>query len=444
MFHHQSLGNLSRFPPEIRLQIWEEFSLHSIQHETDLVPAESKQPSLAFLQTSHWIHDEASTNLYKDVILRFQVSPEYKYQSWLTIESNAGRKWHLRDLDDALSRGFGKLPYEKLKGIHLEIQAPCRKDPGQIVCLWKKCLDLATLLECSDRGLPNLKIHLRDSPRAKWFVDNEPQSSVAVDRKKRSPPRDKVIDRSNEQSHIMDEDYKIALKPFCRLRNVKSAKVYLPEDMGLNNQFAYHMETVLARKELFGSWLDFDNPWNDKSLQDDQDQMFMDLDVELDMLPGITANMMRLERFSSWYSNGSDSESKYETELERILKTRSTVQPNHNKAINIQWRYANMIAFSPRCIFLRYKASKRWDANPCLFASTEKLNTIQDGLELGLINREEWDSDAWHYGLYPEGIPPFDSEQHLIHLWTELPLGMSMECDEFDAKVMMWECDNDR
>ena len=102
------------------------------------------------------------------------------------------------------------------------------------------------------------------------------------------------------------------------------------------------------QKEIFGTWLNADDQWDDKSLQDDQDQMFMDVDIELDMLPGITANMMRLERFSSWYTDGSGSESKYERELERILKTRSTTFPNHNKAINIQWRYANMVFCSPK------------------------------------------------------------------------------------------------
>lgn len=49
----------------------------------------------------------------------------------------------------------------------------------------------------------------------------------------------------------MDEDYKIALIAFCRLRNVKSAKVYLPVDMGFNDEFAYNMETILVQKELF-------------------------------------------------------------------------------------------------------------------------------------------------------------------------------------------------
>jgi hypothetical protein len=61
----------------------------------------------------------------------------------------------------------------------------------------------------------------------------------------------------------------------------------------------------------------------------------MDLDIELDLLPGITANMMHLERFSSWYTDGLGSGSKYERGPERILKTRSTSSYNYNKPKHI-------------------------------------------------------------------------------------------------------------
>jgi hypothetical protein len=182
-----------------------------------------------------------------------------------------------------VSRGFGKLPYAKLKGIRVEIDAPCRRDPGQIACLWKKRLDLAGLLEQADRGLPNLEIHLKDSTSAKWSIDGEPQKSVAVKRVKSSSPRSSVTDRSNEQTYIINDDYQIALTAFHRLRNVQPAKVYPPEDMVCGNEFPYNMEIVLVQKEAFGTWLDADDPWNDKSLQGDQDQILMNLDIELDL-----------------------------------------------------------------------------------------------------------------------------------------------------------------
>jgi hypothetical protein len=114
------------------------------------------------------------------------------------------------------------------------------------------------LLEQADRGLPNLEIHLKDSISAKWSIDGEPQKSVAVNRVKSNPPRNNFPDRSNEQIYIINEDYQIALTAFYHLRNVQTAKVYLPEDMVCDNEFPYNMETVLVQKEAFETWLDAD------------------------------------------------------------------------------------------------------------------------------------------------------------------------------------------
>lgn len=445
LFFDPSLGNLSRLPPEIRLQIWDLFSLYPIECGVkDPAFPKLRQPRLAVLQTSHRIHDEVSKHLYKDVVLRFHVLPEYQYRSWLTVEGNTGTKWYLQNLDDAVSRGFAKLPYEKLKGIQVEIDAPCRFDPGQIVCLWKKCLDLAALLEQAERGLPNLEIHLKDSESAKWSVDSEPQMSVAVDRVKSYPPRDAITDRSNEQTDIKNADYEFALIPFHRLRNVQTAKVYLPGDMVCNNEYAYNTETILTEKEPFGTWLKADDPWNDQRVQADQDQIFMDLDVELDLLPGITANMLRLERFSSWYTNGLDSASRYENELQRIIKTRSYSRCNYNEPEQIQYRYAAMRAFNPRSLFHWYKAPKSWDMPTRLVPSTD-ATTIQEAIVSGTI-KEEWDADTWHSGCYPSGIPQFDEDAFLTKLWTAgLNFVLSVRYErEFHDKLMGWVGDDEK
>lgn len=56
------------------------------------------------------MYDEVSEYLFKGAVLRFQISPTYRYRFWLNIESNAGAVWPLEDLEDAMSRGFGKIP----------------------------------------------------------------------------------------------------------------------------------------------------------------------------------------------------------------------------------------------------------------------------------------------------------------------------------------------
>lgn len=447
MCRHPSLGNLSRLPPEIRLQIWDHlsWSCNPIRSgATDLAPSTSSKPRLAFLQTSHWVHDEASQQLYKDLVLRFQVSPRHQYRSWLTVESNAGTSWHLQDLDDALSRGFGNLPYEKLKGIHVEIDAPCRRDPGQIVCLWKKCRDLAGLLEQADRALPNLEIHLKDSTAAKWCMDGQPQMSVAVDRVRRYPPRNSVIDRWNDQAYIIDEDFMIALNAFYRLRNCQTAKVYLPEDMVCDGDFAYNMEAILIQKEAFGTWVDADDPWNDKVLQWEQDQMFSDLDIELDILPGTTADMMRLERFSSWYMDGLGSDSKYEREFERIFKTRSNRSINSKQLIKIKDRYAVMRALNPKSFYHMHQSENSQSITRIHYSFFD-AEKIQKRVDLGLIE-EDRDRDTWHNGCYPMGIPPFDNEAFFRELWRCVgPFRLTRYSDEygFGDKPEEWAGDED-
>ena len=195
----------------------------------------------------------------------------------------------------------------------------------------------------------------------KWTVDGKPQKSVAIDREKSYPSEDSVIDRSNAQTVLFFADHEIALIVFGRLRNVQTAKVYLPEDMIRDDEYmAFYIEECLMTSEPFGTVWDPDEPWDDAKFQDILHKLYMDLDVKLDLLPGITANRMRLERFSSWYANGLGSESKYERELERILKTSSTSILNLNQAERIQERYAAMQAFNPRSLFHRYGSSREW------------------------------------------------------------------------------------
>jgi hypothetical protein len=77
------------------------------------------------------------------------------------------------------------------------------------------------------------------------------------------------------------------------------------------------------QKEAFGTGLGNEDKWNDRYLQEIRDMVFMDLDAELKVLSGETTSMLRLGRFSAWYTDRLYSELKYEQELERILKVRS-------------------------------------------------------------------------------------------------------------------------
>ena len=277
MAHESSLGLLASLPVELRDQIWDYLSL-----KPGRFGIESTQPKLAFLQASRQVYREASPIVYGDVILQFHIDPKYQYKSWLNVKSNFGAQWLLQNLDNAMQRGFDKLPYEKLGNIQINIEAPNRRDPGQLICLYKKCLDLAVLLECAKHGLPNLELSLLDSTSAKWSLEGKPQKSVAIDRKKRYPPTDDIVDRTNEETYIIADDPHIVLIAFYRLRNARSAKVGVPRDMYRDDNVVNNVAETMMEKEPIGTYLDPDDPWNDGALQRLLDQISMDLDLELD------------------------------------------------------------------------------------------------------------------------------------------------------------------
>ncbi|MCJ1291294.1 hypothetical protein MMC34_002837 [Xylographa carneopallida] len=198
-----------------------------------------------------------------------------------------------------------------------------------------------------------MEIHLQDSRSAKWSVKGKPQKSVAVDRVRSYQPRDSVIDRSNEQADLDEEDYLIALAVFERLYTVTTVQLNFPDDIKCD---------INSKRNLTHSRdTPADDLYNDRITLEDRDQMFMDLDLELDVLPGFTARMLRLERFSSWYTNALGSESKYERQLERILRTRSTDYHNYKELQQIRLWYVAMRAFNPTSLYYRYNLGRLRD-----------------------------------------------------------------------------------
>jgi hypothetical protein len=67
------------------------------------------------------------------------------------------------------------------------------------------------------------------------------------------------------------------------------------------------------------------------------DNVFHHLDAALDFVPGLTANVMRLERFSSWYDNEIYGKSKYLDEMERIYKNAEGRTGNPGDIAELKW-----------------------------------------------------------------------------------------------------------
>ncbi|KAL8762891.1 MAG: hypothetical protein Q9184_001187 [Pyrenodesmia sp. 2 TL-2023] len=367
------------------------------------------------------------------MVLRFHISPTYQHKSWCTVESSIVdedstvkskrlAKWLLQDLDDAMKRGFHKLPYRTMRKLQIDIGAPDRRDPGQVVSLYQKCVDLATMLENARSGLLNIEINLLDSGQAKWTWNGQPQSSI-------------------NQHHT--GDYELVLSAFSRLRDVESAKFRVPVQLDPDNHLIENMEAVLMLEGPFGANLapDGDGEWDDRDIQTDRDLMFMNLDLELDFLHGQTANLMRLDRFSSWYTDKLGGNSKYEREYERIIKTWKDLpeppDPFFQSTVlgRLQWRHGAMRAFDPRAQF-RPGAQERYSA----FSSSVPITS--NPMELTSI----WDPDEWH-GTYHYGdwcgIPSFSSIPFLH--WILHPWNTGVCCqyqDTFREKLRGWLSDD--
>lgn len=392
MVHNSSLGMLASLPRELRDQIW------------DTLVAKRK---FAFLQASRQIHEEAAlivdSMIYTDVVLQFNVVPKYQYRSWLIVESSFNATWALNSLDHSRKRGFEKLPYEKLGKIQINIEAPDKTDPGQIVCLHKKCVDLATLLENAKQDLPHVEINLLESTSAQWHSGDKPQKSIYLDRQMHYPP--KFIDPYKEESFNEHEDYVIVLYPFSRLRNARSAEVCRPTALKDDNDFGKSIARNIEETEPVGTYLNPDDPWDDGVIQREVDQIYMDLDLDLDLLDGPTAAMMRLDRFSSWYTDKFGGDSHYEQENERIIRSWADRRACHRRTWSLHRRYERMIALIPSSMKHRYTEHQPSKMRLC---SSEDVKSFNKTVESSLVN-EEWDQDAWHKGrwAWPKGIPPF-------------------------------------
>ncbi|KAL8789071.1 MAG: hypothetical protein Q9213_001334 [Squamulea squamosa] len=452
MEQNPGLGVLTTLPPELRNMIWE---------------CLSKQHSFTFFRTSRQIYAEGSEIFYHNQILQFHISPKYEYKSWLVGESNfvaecAPQRFVLQDVYFAIRKGFDKLPFEKLKKIQININAPEHSDPGQSICLYRKCVDLAALLEHAKHGLPNMEINLLDSASAKWYSGNKPQHSISIDQKRHYPyyefngngpccttamwiayrpdgdrPSDRLeLDPFCEETKNTIEDDDIVLHAFLRLRNARSAKVSGSEQRRVD--YYDNVAMSIEQEEPFGTYLDPGSWWHDPTLQEARDKLYMHLDLDLDLLPGPTANMMRLDRFSSWYTHTFGGESKYEENYKRIIESWVEYGFSSRRLWSLFRRFARMRAFNPKSMQRQYTEPQLSGmlAHVRVPDSIYHMNTREKVCELGLAD-DDWDQDAWHEA-WPLEIPGFDAIECSAAWHQGHDFGRSKHNINFDHRIREW------
>ena len=431
------LGLLASLPAELRLEIWKHLPL-----DRDEIGHGDKPPrqKLAILYTSRQINHEASAVVYANIDLEFFIDPRYSRKSWLRVKTNLGTDYALQDINDAEQLGFSKLPYEKLRRIHFDIEAPNRRDPAQVVCLYNKCTSLVTLLQSATHGLPDLTLRLSDSAVAKWTVDGAPQKSVAWDRPRNTPIVDEILDRADHEAYIFDDDSKLVLVAFVRLREARSAHIFIPDDMEREERFLARLESLWTDEGLFGTYLDPEYSWNDTALQERMDITFTDLDLELDMLPGATADMLRLDRFSAWYTDEAGGESPYEKEYERIIKSWPHGKDFRDEKVEkLNWRYGIMRALNPRSFYYQYTKPRVLASGIYLSIPDNDASKKKQLVESGLVSNV-WDREAW-YEEYGNGVPVLRSKYKwsLLEIFSRVDGDVLPKCDyDMKEKLGAW------
>lgn len=403
------LGILTAFPRELRDRIWEYLLRDS---------------SLTFIQTSHQILTEASPIrhriMYNNAVLKFRVSPTYHYKSWLSVEFNSASEKILQDLSHAKRIGFFDFHFEKMNKIVINIEAPDDwKDAGQQICLYKKCVALASLLENAKKGLPRIEIHLIEPSESKW---SEGSSTISCFLRQHFAYEPTVEEYNLLGNHFMFDPPEIVLQAFYRLRNARSAEICAPSDRFHAGKYDNEL-SGLTHPVPFNPDLDAD----DLEEQQLADQLFVELDLALDLLPGNTANMLRLARFSSWYDDASGSDSSYEREMKRIIKMWPSRRVQERRIYSLYERYSGMLIFN-RNLSTQHRTE-------CSYT-----DALENAGNSGTTN-SSWDQEAWHIGrlAWDEGIPPFNSEEYrrmydLRSKWNNV-----QRCqDIFNEKVRSW------
>jgi len=392
------LGSLDTLPLELRLCIYDELARNQLE--------DCKYIS-ALAQVSHELLSEVAYHhgiFWSNTVLRFKISPRHERNAWLTVESNTIPEIYLRDLDDAISRGFRNLPYHLLKGIKIEIGCPSRTDQGQILCVWKKCFDLVKLL--GDRKVPflaPLEICLVDTCKtASWY-----------NARKSLPQKSLPIIEPGCSISVEEADFLIALTPFVCLKGAAKASISVPEalrrDLKANSQYngITTAERLLERGGPAASPADADDQSLDDSLWMGRDDLYLKLETRLDFAAGRTANQLRLERFATWFDAGRiDAMSPVENEFRRIAWWSPAPEALVTHVSNLSARYMTMRALNPSSLYHRFGPKQSWHTKyfDCVSES------VTEGVYTG-VAQDGWDTQAWYDKYQQQGLPAFNSRK---------------------------------
>lgn len=245
------LGNFDVFPREIRDMIWEHFTPQwgSNPDEIELLfrdPEQDPPNYQAILRTCNELYGEVVPYLYRKEILCFHVHGHWEQP--IVVSNHHGARWEYSSNGGDILQSFRELPYERLKGIKIEIVAPNVADPGQYICLWKRVRGLVDHLSQSE-GLPQIEIHLVEDPSlgrgiSKWSYGGVLRKSI----------RNISVDINKNKYGY---DYEGILIPFRQLRKVPKATIFVPDDFDRKRGgfMIQNCEWIMECEEPYGTIL---------------------------------------------------------------------------------------------------------------------------------------------------------------------------------------------
>ncbi|OJJ45039.1 hypothetical protein ASPZODRAFT_168135 [Penicilliopsis zonata CBS 506.65] len=210
---NSSLGLFARLPPEIRIQIWNEFvptgeDRYGVWYKK--VERYGQRTDLAILRTNRQIYDEITSIIYHHTArLEIRFSCCYAGMKCLAEVHFQRRRqqfepavWIFESLTDARDRHFDRFPFHRLKELVVVLYPlnphPYRVPPENMLALLRRILDIVTLLR-EGSEIKNLTIRFeKETEGEDWFRQG----------------------RFNETVQSIDLGHDAMAMPFCTLRNI--------------------------------------------------------------------------------------------------------------------------------------------------------------------------------------------------------------------------------
>ena len=239
----------------------------------------------------------------------------------------------LTGLKEAISKRFWGLPYDKMSEIKICIKPPkAAGDPGQMISLWKSINDVLELLSSID-GIRRLTVHLHE----RWSVGGVLNRSI----------QEEVIS-NGRLTPGYEADINLVLLPLRRIRNVQKSCIWFQKRYMSADGRRQFLDGFTDKPEVIRQgFLKERTPEDLETLGKVIDKVHCELE---NVLPGGTANMLRLERFLSWYTDAAaynqDASAYLTSHQKRIDQGEQKWKKRNQKSV--EWRMRMMHAFNPR------------------------------------------------------------------------------------------------